>query len=119
MIIQMHASQLGFPSEENQRHLDRGDHLERIEPSPKGRRTSTDMKRGRSRSNEQQGVAQPHENDVCLGRGGTANKHSGNEKLRQLARLQSENYRGSSKKGKSSISRLLVKQMQELDPPSR
>lgn len=115
----MHPSQFGFPSEQTQRYLDRGDHLERIEPTQRGRRTSTDMKRGRSRTNEQQGVAEPHENDVCLGRGGTANKHSGNEKLRQFARLQSENYRSSSKKGKSTISRLLVKQMKELDPPSR
>lgn len=62
---------------------------------------------------------EPHENDVLMGRGGRNNQHSGNEKLRQFARVQGEKYRVSSKKGKSALSRLLVRQMRELDPPAR
>lgn len=61
----------------------------------------------------------PHENDVLMGRGGKNNQHSGNEKLRQLAKLQSTNYRESTKKGKSKISRELVQCMRELHPPAR
>lgn len=62
---------------------------------------------------------EPHENDVLMGRGGRNNQHSGNDILRQFAREQGENYRAASKKGKSAISRLLVRQMRELDPPAR
>jgi len=61
----------------------------------------------------------PHENDVLMGRGGKNNQHSGNEKLRGMARLEGENYRKSSKKGKSYISRQLVQQVRSLDPPGR
>ena len=62
---------------------------------------------------------QPSENDILLGRGGKNNQHSGNEKLRELARAHAKNYNSSTKKGKSILSRILVKQMRELDPPSR
>ena len=61
----------------------------------------------------------PHLNDVLMGRGGKNNQHSGNEKLRGMARLESENYRKASKKGKSYISRQLVQQVRSLDPPGR
>ena len=61
----------------------------------------------------------PHENDVLMGRGGKNNQHSGNEKLREMARLESDNYRKSSKKGKSQISRQLVHQVRSLVPPGR
>lgn len=61
----------------------------------------------------------PHENDVLLGRGGRNNQHSGNNMLRQFARAEGDNYRVASKKGKSALSRLLVRQMRELDPPAR
>mmetsp|Transcript_27744 Transcript_27744/g.41983 ORF Transcript_27744/g.41983 Transcript_27744/m.41983 type:complete len:312 (-) Transcript_27744:388-1323(-) len=61
----------------------------------------------------------PHENDILMGRGGKNNQHIGNEKLRGLARVQSENYRVASKKGKSSISRELVKQVRSMKPPGR
>ena len=61
----------------------------------------------------------PHENDVLMGRGGKNNQHSGNEKLREMARLESDNYRKSSKKGKSHISRQLVHQVRSLVPPGR
>lgn len=61
----------------------------------------------------------PHENDILMGRGGKNNQHIGNEKLRALARLQSENYRVASKKGKSYISRQLVKEVRQLNPPGR
>ncbi|KAL7566056.1 hypothetical protein ACA910_009843 [Epithemia clementina (nom. ined.)] len=60
-----------------------------------------------------------HENDVLMGRGGKNNQHSGNEKLRELAREQSANYRESTKKGKSSISRDLVQKMRDMVPPAR
>mmetsp|Transcript_22673 Transcript_22673/g.52359 ORF Transcript_22673/g.52359 Transcript_22673/m.52359 type:complete len:308 (-) Transcript_22673:193-1116(-) len=61
----------------------------------------------------------PHENDILMGRGGKNNQHVGNEKLRSMARMQSENYRKSSKKGKSYISRELVKSVRQLSPPGR
>lgn len=64
-------------------------------------------------------ILEPHENDVLMGRGGRNNQHSGNEKLRQFARAQKENYRNASKKEKSAISRFLVRQMHELNPPAR
>jgi hypothetical protein len=62
---------------------------------------------------------EPHENDVLMGRGGRNNQHSGNEILRQFARTQGEKYRIASKKGKSAISRHIVGQMRELNPPAR
>jgi hypothetical protein len=65
------------------------------------------------------GITEPHENDVLMGRGGKNNRHSGNEKLRQLARLHAEDYISATKKGKSQISRLLVQQMRELSPSAR
>ena len=62
---------------------------------------------------------EPHNHDVLLGRGGRNNQHTGNNILRQFGRVQGENYRVASKKGKSAISRLLVRQMRELNPPAR
>ena len=62
---------------------------------------------------------EPHNHDVLLGRGGRNNQHAGNDILRQFGRVQGENYRVASKKGKSAISRLLVRQMRELNPPAR
>ena len=62
---------------------------------------------------------EPHDHDVLLGRGGRNNQHTGNDILRQFGRVQGENYRVASKKGKSAISRLLVRQMRELNPPAR
>ena len=64
-------------------------------------------------------IIEPHEHDVLMGRGGRNNQHSGNDILRQFGRLQGENYRVATKKGKSELSRLLVRQMRELDPPAR
>ena len=61
----------------------------------------------------------PHNHDVLLGRGGRNNQHSGNEILRQFARAQKDKYQVASKKGKSALSRLIVRQMHELDPPAR
>lgn len=62
---------------------------------------------------------EPHCHDVLMGRGGKNNQWCGNEKLRTMARTQSENYRMSSKKGKSYISRELVRRVRELNPPGR
>lgn len=62
---------------------------------------------------------EPHENDILMGRGGKNNQHVGNERLRGLARVQSDNYRMASKKGKSYISRELVKQVRLMNPPGR
>ena len=61
----------------------------------------------------------PHENDILLGRGGKNNKHVGNEQLRMFAREQVTNYRKSTKKEKSNISRELVKRVRRLNPPGR
>lgn len=65
------------------------------------------------------GIAAPHSNDVLMGRGGKNNQHSGNETLRKFARQRCEDYRRASKKGKSDISRELVRIMRELEPPAR
>jgi len=54
-----------------------------------------------------------------MGRGGKNNQHTGNEKLRTLARLESKNYRIASKNGKSCISRNLVKLVRCMSPPGR
>lgn len=81
---------------------------------------------------------EPHENDVLMGRyvirfgargttylstslrrGGLNNKHSGNEKLRQLARQYGSKYKTLTKKEKSDLSRYLVRRMRDLDPPAR
>ena len=68
---------------------------------------------------EEQDPIEPHEHDVLMGRGGRNNQHSGNEILRQFARVQKDKYQMASKKGKSALSRLIVRQMRELDPPAR
>jgi hypothetical protein len=85
----------------------------------------------------------PHRNDILMGRGGTStgtffstkrlylngshtipitgknNQHTGNDQLRALAREQCQKYRLSSKKGKSYISRELVRAVLEMTPPGR
>jgi len=50
---------------------------------------------------------------------GKNNQHSGNNQLRAFAKQECKNYRISSKKGKSYISRELVQKVRELDPPGR
>lgn len=60
-----------------------------------------------------------HENDILLGRGGKNNMHVGNEKLRERARKVADQYHRSSKKEKSYLSRTLVQQVKEMDPPGR
>jgi hypothetical protein len=47
------------------------------------------------------------------------NQHTGNEKLRRIAKEYCVRYNESSKKEKSSISRHLVDYMRELQPPAR
>jgi hypothetical protein len=64
-------------------------------------------------------ISTPHKNDVLMGRGGKNNQHSGNEKLRGLARTRCEDYRRASKKGKSDISRELIKSVRKWTPPGR
>lgn len=61
----------------------------------------------------------PHENDILLGRGGKNNQHVGNEQLRSIARSHRNNYRMSTKKGKSHISREIVAFIRRMDPPGR
>jgi len=112
VILQMHSNPFGFPSADAKRYFSGSRDIPyRLEPGRKFSRRPDEMS-DRNR-------VEPHENDVLMGRGGKNNQHSGNERLRQLARIQAEKYRTSTKKGKSSLSRLLVKQMRELDPPSR
>jgi hypothetical protein len=64
-------------------------------------------------------ISTPHKNDVLMGRGGNNNQHSGNEKLRGVARTRCEDYRRVSKKEKSDISRELVKSARKWTPPGR
>jgi hypothetical protein len=64
-------------------------------------------------------ISTPHKNDVLMGRGGNNNQHSGNERLRGVARTRCEDYRRVSKKGKSDISRELIKSVRKWTPPGR
>lgn len=59
------------------------------------------------------------QNDILMGRGGKNNQHSGNDQLRALAREECRNYRTASKKGKSYISRELVRSVRGMHPPGR
>uniref|UniRef100_A0A7S1USB0 DUF6824 domain-containing protein n=1 Tax=Grammatophora oceanica TaxID=210454 RepID=A0A7S1USB0_9STRA len=102
-----HRSQADFPIESSCSVVDCFDPQELVDCEAKGI-MSTGV-----------GKIVPHENDVLMGRGGKNNQHVGNEKLRALARGQSENYRMSSKKGKSYISRELVKDVRNMSPPGR
>ena len=54
-----------------------------------------------------------------MGRGGKNNQHVGNEQLREIARERCRVYQVASKKGKSVISRDLVRIVRALDPPGR
>jgi len=65
------------------------------------------------------GIPEPHENDVLMGRGGKNNQHSGNERLRKMARSVCAKYASASKKGKSEISRGLVQHVRKMKPPGR
>lgn len=71
------------------------------------------------RDNTMRGISSPHENDVLMGRGGKNNLHPGNEKLREFARERCEAYRYATKKGKSDLSKELVRLMRELKPSAR
>lgn len=64
-------------------------------------------------------ISEPHENDVLMGRGGKNNQHVGNENLRVVARERCMAYQAASKKGKSMISRELVKVVRDMSPPGR
>jgi len=119
--LQMHSRPCGYSSRGDERFYDSSKELyysvsfdvplEKLEPEAIGSRSS--MSEGESP------IIQPHENDVLMGRGGKNNQHSGNEKLREMAREECENYSMSTKKGKSYISRQLVQQMRELTPAAR
>ena len=62
----------------------------------------------------------PHENDILMGRGGNINQHSGNEKLRRLARKKyCYNYQTGSRKEKSQITSELLKRIRNTNPPGR
>lgn len=114
-MLQMHSRPPVFtPSSANRHYYRRDDYY--CYP-PKYR--SKDDERQRRHMSWAGETIEPHENDVLMGRGGKNNRHSGNEKLRQMAKTESDNYRESTKKGKSQISRQLVQQMLELDPPAR
>lgn len=112
-LLQMHATAYGFPSTGAKNFFGRNsDIADRLVPERKFLCKVFDM----SYKNVD---IQPHEHDILMGRGGKNNQHSGNEKLRELARVQAKKYSSSTKKGKSILSRILVKQMRELDPPAR
>jgi len=64
-------------------------------------------------------IIEPTENDILMGRGGKNNQHVGNEKLRHFARGRCDDYRKAFKKRKSSISRELVQQVRDMNPPGR
>ena len=60
-----------------------------------------------------------HENDILFGRGGKNSKHSGNKRLRAIARTQKNKYSQSTKKEKSELSRSIVDYIRNLRPPGR
>lgn len=64
-------------------------------------------------------VYEPNQNDILMGRGGKNNQHVGNEQLREIARARCSAYQAASKKGKSIISRDIVRCVREMVPPGR
>ena len=64
-------------------------------------------------------IETPHQNDILLGRGGNNNRWIGNEMLRNLAWERCEEYRTASKKRKAEMSREIVAQVRQMDPPGR
>ena len=80
---------------------------------------TTDQDDNDSSSSQLSGIPKPHKNDVLMGRGGKNNKFQGNEKLRMLARDRVVEYAKASKKGKSEISRELVRIVRQMKPPGR
>ena len=61
----------------------------------------------------------PNSNDVLMGRGGTNNKHVGNENFRILAQRRSIQYASSSRNNKSQIHAALVEDVFNMRPPGR
>ena len=64
-------------------------------------------------------VIVPHHHDVLLGRGGRNNQWSGNECLRQLARVMAVAYGSAHKRDKPALAWRLIQQVRSLDPPGR
>ena len=110
-LEKMHSNPFVVPSAPAKNYYYRVEDYPRIEVGAKHFRRFNEMSRQR--------ILNPHENDVLMGRGGKNNQHSGNERLRQIARLHCEGYRSSSKKEKSNLSRHLVREMRSLNPPAR
>lgn len=94
----------------------RTSHL-RFDPTRNRELTSPPAYRAPSQKTEQ--LIEPHENDVLMGRGGNNSLHSGNAKLRNLARDICQRYMSSTKKAKSQISRDLVAAVHAMNPPGR
>ena len=61
----------------------------------------------------------PNSNDVLMGRGGTNNKHVGNENFRILAQRRSIQYASSSKQNKTQIHASLLLDVFNMRPPGR
>ena len=61
----------------------------------------------------------PHKNDILMGRGGTNNKHIGNQKFRKLAESKLIQYSTCSRKKKPTIYRGLVMEVFSMKPPGR
>jgi hypothetical protein len=81
--------------------------------------TSLDRMQPGGQESLMQGIFQPHDNDVLMGRGGKNNQAPGNMRLRNVARFYCQQYRISKKKEKSEISRHLVSMVRNLAPPGR
>ncbi|KAL3826662.1 hypothetical protein ACHAXA_009103 [Cyclostephanos tholiformis] len=64
-------------------------------------------------------VIRPNENDILLGRGSNKYTHSGNEQLRCIAQDRAGEYVVARKKHKAAISRQIIHQIQNMNPPGR
>lgn len=70
-------------------------------------------------SNQSNGIIAPHSNDVLSGRGNFVNYHEGNRNFRAIVKKYKEDYVACAKSHKPKFAKLVVDQIQSLDPPGR
>ena len=70
-------------------------------------------------SDQSNGTLNPHSNDVLSGRGNFVNYHEGNRNFRAIVKKYKEDYVACAKSHKPKFAKLVVDEIQSLDPPGR
>lgn len=70
-------------------------------------------------SDQSNGIIAPHSNDVLSGRGNFVNYHEGNRNFRAIVKNYKEDYVACTKSHKPKFAKIVVDQIQSLDPPGR